>query len=272
VDFFVIEIIGIVAAAAFIIAVIIIKFMYYPKKEKNKLSSKSKVTMEYLTQKFDDLLALRAILVIKKDSGILMYSYIVECDDDVKLKSPDFISGVVHAIQNIGKELGFKDQFSRLVYGNYQIISNSGQYCSVVLISRTEPSSIMEDNIVLLAKSFEKKYSMKLKEHVNYVNSADYEGTLEFVRDIFDTFFIEGLNLLYNPQAMKGEEGVPKIGILLLDQAALQFKKLNSVCLKTLLIDVWGNNVNDVQKKTTKDDLIHEMYQLYKANYFAHFS
>ncbi|HME54803.1 MAG TPA: hypothetical protein VKM55_21540 [Candidatus Lokiarchaeia archaeon] len=257
----------IVPAAIFLIIIILVKFLFYPKTNKNTKSQ----TKEYLNQKFDDLLALRAILVIKKESGVLLYSYVVECDDDLKLKSPDFFSGVIHAIQNIGKEMGFKDQFSRLVYGNYQIISNAGQSCQAVLVSRTEPSTVFEDNLLLLVKAFEKKYTGKLRENVGYINSADYDGAVELVRDLFDTFYIENLNMFYNPEAMEGGE-VSKLGKLLLDQAAIYYKKNNSVCLRTLFIDVWGNNIDDVQKKHTKDDIIQELYHLYKSNYFAFYN
>lgn len=261
-------IVAIVAAAAFIILLTIVKFLFYPKKE---IKTSNKQTKEYLNQKFEDLLSLRAILVIKKESGVLLYSFVVECDDDLKLKSPDFFSGVIHAIQNIGKEMGFKDQFSRLVYGNYQIISNAGQYCQVVLVSRTEPSTIFEDNLLLLVKAFEKKFTAKLRENAGFINSADYDSAIDLIRDIFDTFYIENMNLFYSPAAMEGGE-VSKLGKLLLDEAANYYKKHNSVCLRTLFIDVWGNNIDDVRKKNSKDDIIQELYQLYKSNYFGFYN
>jgi hypothetical protein len=264
-------IVALVAAAGFIILIVIVKFFIYPKKatQTPKAPKVSKQTKEYFNQKFEDLLALRAILVIKKDSGVLLYSYAVECDDDLKLKSPDFFSGVIHAIQNIGKEMGFKDQFSRLVYGDYQIISNAGQTCQVVLISRTEPSTVIEDNLLLLVKAFEKKFTGKLRENIGYINSADYDRTIDLIRDIFDTFYIENINLFYNPAAMEGGE-VSKLGRFLLDRAAMHYKKNNSICLKNLFIDVFS--ADDMRKKYSKDDIIQEFYQLYKANYFGFYN
>jgi hypothetical protein len=130
-------IIAIIGAVAFFVMMLVAKRLFYPRK-KQKITQQTK---EYLTEKFDDLLALRAILVTKRDSGVLLFSYVIECEDNVVVKSPDFLSGVVHAIQCLGKEIGFKDQFSRLVYGNYQIIASPGQYCTVILVSRTDPSS-----------------------------------------------------------------------------------------------------------------------------------
>ena len=261
-------IVALIAAAIFIILILIVKFFFYPKKA-TQAPKPSKQTKEYFNQKFEDLLALRAILVIKKESGVLLYSYSVECDDDLKLKSPDFFSGVIHAIQNIGKEMGFKDQFSRLVYGDYQIISNAGQFCQVVLISRTEPSTVIEDNLLLLVKAFEKKFTGKLRENIGYINSADYDRTIDLIREIFDTFYIENINLFYNPEVMVGGE-VSKLGRFLLDRAAVQYKKHNSICLKNLFIDVFSSD--ELRKKYTKDEIIQAFYQLYKSNYFGFYN
>jgi hypothetical protein len=258
---------AILAAVAFFIILLITRLWLYPRKKKIV----KRQTKDYLTEKFDDLMALRAILVARKDSGILLYSYVVECDDNVTMKSPDFLSGVVHAIQNIGTEMGFKEQFSRLVYGDYHIIASPGQYSTVILVSRTEPSSVIEDNMLLLVRSFEKKFSPKLREDVGYVNTGDYEGTGLIIRDIFDTFYIENLSLLYNPLATKADD-VTRLGKLVLDHALVQFKKSNSVCLKNLFIDMLGSGESDFQKKYTKDDVVQEMYELFKANYFTFFN
>jgi len=191
-------IVGILGAIVFFAIMVIARFWIYPRKKRIV----KKQTTEYLTEKFDDLMALRAILIARKDSGVLLYSYIVENEDNVAVKSPDFLTGVVHAIQNIGKEMGFKEQFSRLVYGDYHIIASPGQYCTVILVSRTEPSSVIEDNMLLLVRSFEKKFSPKLREDIGYVNSADYENAVNIIREMFDTSYIENLDLLYNPSAM----------------------------------------------------------------------
>nr|MDO8088191.1 hypothetical protein [Candidatus Sigynarchaeum springense] len=258
---------AILAAVVFFMIILITRLWVYPRKKKIV----KKRTREYLTEKFDDLMALRAILVARKDSGILLYSYVVENEDDVAVKSPDFLSGVVHAIQNIGKEMGFKEQFSRLVYGNYHIIAIPGLYCTVILVSRTEPSSVIEDNMLLLVRSFEKKFSAKMRENVGYVNSADYDGTMDIIRGNFDTFFIENMNLLYDPLAMKDDD-VSKLGKMILDHALVHFKKHNSVCLKNLFIDMVGGSDPDFQKKYSKDEIVQEMYDLYKANYFTFFS
>jgi hypothetical protein len=257
---------AILAAALFFALILITRFWLYPRKTRIV----KRQTKEYLTEKFNDLMALRAILVARKDSGILLYSYIVENEDNVAVKSPDFLTGVVHAIQNLGKEMGFKEQFSRLVYGEYHIIAIPGQYTTVILVSRTEPSSVIEDNMLLLVRSFEKKYSPKLRENIGYVNSADYMSAIDIIRDMFDTFYIENLNLLYDPLAMKTDDAT-KLGKLILDQAQIQFKKGNSVCLKNLFIDMLGSGGAEFQKKYTKDDIVQEMYDLYKSNYFAFF-
>ncbi len=253
------------AAVVFFVLIVIIRFWLYPRKTKIV----KRQTKEYLTEKFNDLMALRAILVARRDSGVLLYSYVVENEDNVVMKSPDFLMGVVHAIQNLGKEMGFKEQFSRLVYGDYHILASIGQYCSIILVSRTEPSSVIEDNMLLLVRSFEKKFSPKLRENVSYVNCADYENTIDIIRDMFDTFYIENLNLLYDPLAMKTDTAT-KLGKLILDRALIQFKKSNSVCLKDLFIDMLGSDA-ELQKKYTKDDIVQEMYDLFKSNYFTFF-
>jgi hypothetical protein len=258
---------AILAAVAFFTILLITRFWLYPRRKKIV----KRQTKDYLTEKFDDLMAVRAILVARKDSGVLLYSYVVECDDNVAIKSPDFLSGVVYAIQNIGKEMGFQEQFSRLAYGDYHIVASQGQYITIILVSRTEPSSVIQDNMLLLVRSFEKKFSPKLKEEAVYVNTVDYESTITIIRDIFDTFYIENLSLLYNPLAMKADD-VTKLGKLILDRALVQFKKNNSVCLKNLFIDILGSGDPDFQKKYTKDDLVQEMYELFKANYFALFN
>ncbi len=259
---------AILAAAVFFLILLITRFWVYPRKKKIV----KRQTREYLTEKFDDLMALRAILVARKDSGVLLYSYVVENEDNVAVNSPDFLSGVVHAIQNIGKEMGFKEQFSRLVYGNYHIIAIPGLYSTVILVSRTEPSSVIEDNMLLLVRSFEKKFSPKLRETVGYVNCADYDGTMGIIREVFDTFYIENMNLLYDPLAMKSDD-TTKLGKTILDQALAQFKKNNSICLKNLFIDMVGSSSeSELQKKYSKDEIVQEMYELFKANYFTFFN
>ncbi|NMC05180.1 MAG: hypothetical protein GYA24_08215 [Candidatus Lokiarchaeota archaeon] len=260
-------IVAIVAAVTFFFIIVIEKLWITPGRKKRV----KRQTKDYLTGKFDDLMALRAILVARKDSGVLLHSYVVECDDNVAVKSPDFLSGVVYAIQNLGKEMGFQEQFSRLAYGDYHIVASQGQRCTVILVSRTEPSSILQDNMLLLVRSFEKKFAPKLQEDTVYVNTGDYEGAISIIRDIFDTFYIENLNLIYNPDATKPED-VTKLGRLVLDHALAHFKKNNSICLKNIFIDMLGSSDADVRKKWTKDDLVQEMYDLFKANYFTFFN
>ena len=258
-----------VAAGLFIIVIILVKFLLYPRKNKKKIMKK--MTKEYISRKFDDLVALRVILVINKDSGILIYSYIVEGDDDIRIKSPEFISGALHAIRNIGQEMGFSvsQEFNRLVYGDYNILSNSGKYCQVILISRAPPSSIMEDNIRVLINTIEKKYSLKLSEDTRIIEMSDYQGILPLVRDIFDTFFIEGLNLLYDEE--KTNEEVSTLGKLLLNEAAKIYEKKHTVVMKNLFIETYGRNAVNMQEKYSREDVLGELFDLFEKNYFTFF-
>nr|MDO8116316.1 hypothetical protein [Candidatus Sigynarchaeota archaeon] len=262
-------IIALLAAAGFVIITVIVRFFYYPRK--NRIRHSSRVTNEYLATKFDDLLAIRAILAIHKNSGSLLYSYIIESDDDFHIKSPEFVSGVLHALRAIGKEIGFKDQhFNRIVYGNYHVASDEGEYCQVVVVSRSEPSSIIEDNILLLIKAMEKKFAPKFREEKLYINSNDFIGTIELIRDYFDTLFIEGLNLHYDPDIMKWDE-ISHASSILLREAAKQYKRDNTIVLKKLFIDVYGSNVEGIQKYK-REEVIKAMYDLFKQNYFSFYN
>ncbi len=248
---------------------IIVRFFYYPKKETSRYSSR--VTSEYLATKFDDLLAIRAILAIHKNSGSLLYSYTIESDDNFRIKSPEFVSGVLHALRAIGKEIGFQDQhFNKIVYGDYHIASDEGEFCQVVVVSRSEPSSVIQDNILLLIKAMEKKFAPKFKEAKRYIDSSDFDTTIELIREYFDTFFIEGLNMHYDPSAMKGDE-VSHLGSVLLKEASKQYKRDNTIVLKKLFIDAYGSNIEGIQKYK-REEVIKEMYDLFKQNYFSFYN
>ncbi|MHA1682212.1 MAG: hypothetical protein ACTSUE_14845, partial [Promethearchaeota archaeon] len=216
---------------------------------------KKKMTRQYITRKFDDLLGIRAIFVISKDSGILLYSYIAHGDEEIDLTNPEFTSGVLHALRSLGKEMGFKNQeFSRLQFGEYYIVSNSaGHHTQAVVVSRTEPSSITEDNLLLLGKAIDKKFFGNFIEKKPYYEMSEFSGAIDLIREIFDTFFIEGLNLLYDP-SKTGQ--LSRLSKIILDHALMQYKKDNSVVLKKLFISLYGNNESNIQKKYRKEDVI----------------
>jgi len=65
---------------------------------------------------------------------------------------------------------------------------------------------------------------------------------------------------------------VTKLGKLILDHALGQFKKNNSACLKNIFIDMLGSGGPENQQKYTKDDIVQEMYDLFKSNYLTFFN
>ncbi|MHA1794376.1 MAG: hypothetical protein ACTSVI_17200 [Promethearchaeota archaeon] len=251
-----------------ILVIFLIKFFLYPLK--NKRRTRNKITREYIAQKFDDLMGLRAILIMDRDSGILLYSYIMETDDNFKINNPEFISGVLHAMQSLGKEMGFRDQeFYRLQYGDYFITSKLGHHCQAVIVSRNEPSSIIEDNILILIRAFEKKFFNKFYEKKNYFEMSEFKGAREIIREIFDLFFIEGLNLIYDENYSEDLSDLEKI---ILNQAKKLFDDDKSIVLKKLFINMYGNNVSRIIDRYCREEIIYTMYTLFKSNYFAYFN
>lgn len=246
-----------------LVVIIIVRYMFYPRKE--RASYKKSITADFISRKFDEVLALRAILAIKKESGILLHAYIVEGDDTFSVKSPDFITGVVHAMRNIGQEIGFSQHFSRLVYGDYHILSNEGQHVQAVLVSRIEPTSIMEDNLLLFVKAMEKRFAGVFKDEKPYINMSEFEPAAALIRDVFDTYFIDGLNLLYDPE--KTTDEIRPLARFLLDEAAKQFQRANVVVLKQLFIDVYPG----IQDKYTKGEVLLALHELHANRYLEHF-
>lgn len=264
------ELVLILLALVLLIAVIIaiIKYVYFPRKHGEKGSRKE--TMDYIARKFDDLMGLRAIIIISKESGILLYSYIIESGDQVILKNPEFISGVLHALRSLGTEMGFSGhEFNRIQYGDYSILSNTSHHAQAVIISRTAPSSILEDNLLILGKAIDKKFFGTFIERKNYYETNEFSDTISLIREIFDTFFIEGLNLLYNPEQCDQLERLSRI---ILDEARKQYNHDDAVVLKKLFINMYGNNVNGIQEKYKREEIIHQMYKLFKDNYFSYFT
>ncbi|MHA1369406.1 MAG: hypothetical protein ACTSWN_16140 [Promethearchaeota archaeon] len=257
--------------ACFILGIFIVRYLVL--RSKGNLGNKKTITKEYIEKKFFDMISLRAILVIKKDSGILLYSYIVESDDDsFKLKNPEFISAVLNAMRSLGRDMGFKGQeFCRLQFGDYYIVSNYGHHCQAVLVSRSEPSSIMEDNLFFFVKSFEKKFFGVFLEKKSFIKIDDFKSAIDLVREVFDTYFIEGINLLYDPK-LCAKASISPLGKIILDRALDFFNKNKVLILKQLFIDLFGEDDSEIKKKYTRKDVLYEMYKLYENNYFTYFN
>ncbi|MFX0100912.1 MAG: hypothetical protein ACFFCS_15155 [Candidatus Hodarchaeota archaeon] len=259
---------GILFAAVTII-LLIVRYIYYPRNDRKK----KKLAKDYIASKFDDLVSLRAILCIDRNSGILLYSFIPGADDEgFKLKSPEFTSSVLHTFKALGSDMGFKNQnFTRMQFENYSIVSKMGHHCQVVVVSRTEPSTVMEDNLLLFCKGFEKKYFNKFYENKSVIRTDEFIDAIDLVRECFDTFFIESLDLLYDPSFMD-EEDVSPLSKIILREAKLQNEKDHTVVLKKLFIHMYGNNIDDIQQKYKKEEILFEIFQLFKHNYFKYYN
>lgn len=257
-----------ILCAAFFAIILIVKFLYYPKRTRQK----KRLAKDYIASKFEDLLSLRAILCIDRESGILLYSFVTGAEDDgFKLRSPEFTSSVLHTFKALGSDMGFKNQdFTRMQFENYSIISKMGHHCQVVVVSRTEPSSVMEDNMLLFCKGFEKKYFNKFYQNKHVIRTDEFIDAIDLVRECFDTFFIESMNLLYDPGLMDQSDLLP-LGKIILDEADRQHESDQTIVLKKLFITLYGNNVGDIQEKYKKEEVIYEMFQLFKQNYFTYY-
>ena len=191
---------------------------------------------------------------------------------DADVKSPEFTSSVLHTFKALGSDMGFKNQnFTRMQFENYSIVSKMGHHCQVVVVSRTEPSTVMEDNLLLFCKGFEKKYFNKFYENKSVIRTDEFIDAIDLVRECFDTFFIESLDLLYEPSFMD-EEDVSPLSKIILKEARLQHEKDHTIVLKKLFINMYGNNIDEIQQKYKKEEILFEIFQLFKHNYFKYYN
>ncbi|MHA1798461.1 MAG: hypothetical protein ACTSVY_08420, partial [Candidatus Helarchaeota archaeon] len=114
---------------------------------------------------------LKYLMVIHKETGLTIYEkgfYGTEFD-------PDLIGGFLTAIQNFGSEISSQETaMKKLVYKDFQIELEDGDYIRAALILNGEPTKYLIKNLLKFVNSFENTFRDELQ---------DWAGNLKIFRE-----------------------------------------------------------------------------------------
>ncbi len=233
-------------------------------RSKRRISQRDEMTADYITQKYTDVKNLAGILVVNKHSGLNLYS---EAFRDVQFGLEDqaeIVSGIIQAVSILGDRFG-KKGLSRLEYGDFKLLVTVGEYVRVVLLTLHEPSSIMEDHLLMFLKKFEKKYHAILD---------DWDGNIqrfESCKDLIDGEFeicpyVEALRVAYDP-AQPASFLSPKHRYILAQAQTLEEER-GYVTFPTLIDWFQEGDHAILGKKRRSHDLLPLLYQLHESRFF----
>ncbi|MHA1733199.1 MAG: hypothetical protein ACTSU5_14725 [Promethearchaeota archaeon] len=231
---------------------------------KHRLSQRDELTAKYLVQKFNDVMNLAGILVLDKKSGINLYS---EAFRDVEFGLEDqaeIVSGIIQAVSILGDQFG-KKGLSRLEYGEFKLLVTAGDLVRVVLLTTHEPSSLVEDHLLMFLKKFEKKFHGALDDWKG--NVQVFSTCREIVDQEFEVFpFVEAFRVNYDPDSPASF--LSHHHEYILEQARELEEEKGFVTFPNLIRRLQAPEHIVLGKRRGSKELLPLLYQLYESRFF----
>ncbi|MFX1486993.1 MAG: hypothetical protein ACFFBS_07880, partial [Promethearchaeota archaeon] len=156
------------------------QFVIVPKR-KRRLAA-----MEKVAETFSNLRNIQDILILEKQSGLVLF----ERPFREKPFNPDLFGGFIQAISSFGGEISDAEDVSlqELTYRNFRILLNDGEYVRVALILSGRPTETLLVKLKLFTAAFEETYRKQISEFNGSVEAFD--RAFDIVDDIFELTLI----------------------------------------------------------------------------------
>lgn len=220
---------------------------------------------DLISQKFLDVLNLKHILLMSKESGLPIVNYPISgIGIDVVL-----LTGFMQANINFSETGGtsnnisnFKidQQFYEFHYKNFNVLLKNGEFIRACLILDDNASDSLKNLVSEFLNDYERKYRDKLIKNLK-TGALDFNDTIDFIVDTFNVKFVFPMVLTHTffPDVM---ESINKNYI---QKAILNFAKELLVSKPFFYIN---NLLNEVKKTVNIDvnTILYEIHQLLEKN------
>jgi len=160
------------------------------------------------TQIFDDITNIKGILLIEKQSGLLMYRHVISGLDE---ENEELFSGFIRAILLLGKrfirddeelEKGMvfeKQEFIEFAHENFKILLAGGNNIILAVILEEQASDAIKEKAAKFIGEFEGIYSSVLENWTG--NRSIFEGTTpKLLEEIFNLSLLRDFHLSDNSE------------------------------------------------------------------------
>lgn len=168
----------------------------------DSIEKQQKVERETIWQKFLDVLNIKHILIMDKESGLTLLNYaVLGVDIDA-----DLLSGFIHAnitfsesgeVSKQSTVSSFEYQFYEFQYKNFNILLKDGNYIRVCLILDHKASNKLRNNTFRFIEEFEKKYEYELSSFQNN-GSIDINNMIDDIVQLFNINLTFPMTLAYS--------------------------------------------------------------------------
>lgn len=220
---------------------------------------------DLIWQKFSDVLNIKHIMLMTKDSGLPIISYSVSGSDiDV-----GFLTGFIQAnitfsesgdVSSNDPSLIINHQFYEFQYKTFNIILKNGEFLRICLILDDKASESLRTLVTEFLYDYERRYRNRLIKLIK-TGALDFDDTIDFIIDVFNIKLVFPMILTHTflPDVL---ESINKDYI---QKAIIDFAKELLASKQFFFI----NNLLNEVKKIVKIDasvVLYEIYQLLEKN------
>ncbi|TFG18633.1 MAG: hypothetical protein EU530_08620, partial [Promethearchaeota archaeon] len=199
----------IIASAGLVVAVLSGSLIAIGVKNKRTKNREQEITkLKHKTQIFDDITNIKGILLIEKQSGLLMYRHVISGLDEA---NEELFSGFIRAILLLGKrfirddeelEKGMvfeKQEFIEFAHENFKILLGGGHKIIVALILEKQASEELKLKTSKFIEEFEGIYASVLENWTGN-RSIFTDTTPKLLEEIFKLSLLKNFHLSENSE------------------------------------------------------------------------
>ncbi|HEA70663.1 hypothetical protein LCGC14_0506180 [marine sediment metagenome] len=218
---------------------------------------------ETIWQKFVDVLNVRHILIMEKESGLRLLSYSISGAE----VDPDLLSGFIQAnvtfsesdnVSLKGSEYTNNNQFYDLQYQNFNILLKNGRFIRFCLILDQKASENMRVDVLKVLHEFEEKFHKKI---MNFKKTGifDSNNMIEYIVDKLK------INLVF-PMSLTQSIAPDDLERINQNQIQKAIIRLAEELLLTKEVFFIYNLLIKVKRIVNLDSsiILHEIYQLFE--------
>ncbi len=226
---------------------------------------------DLIWQKFLDVLNIRHIILMDKNSGVALRNYPVSAVD----VNAQLLSGFIQAnISFAESSKGFSTNSSSIIdypfyefqYKNFNILLKNGEFIRICIILDQKASNYMRRLVSEFLKEFENRFQDQLIEFQE-TGAFDSKNMIDFIINSFNIYLVFPVTLAhaFPPEVLKELENN------LIQNAIITLAK---ELLKSKLFFYVNNLLNEVKKIGDLEAklLLYEIYQLFEKKIFVHTS
>ncbi len=223
-----------------------------------------KMLRERIWHKFLDVLNLRHIVIMDKNSGIPIINYAISgAQLDAGILSGFIQANIIFSKGGVAEkdsEMHKEQQFYEFQYESFNILLKNGEYIRICLILDQKASDNLRNTLLEFQNNFEFKYQNKL-ELLKSTGKLDLDETFDYIIDIFNVQLLFPMTLTHTITP----DLIQQIGKNNIQKSVVKFAKEMLLSKPFFFV----NNLIDKVKNIVNMEaniILYEIYQLLNLN------